>query len=243
LRPRPPQQQRSPAAANAQSAERDRLLDKWRRRDGPQCKRRTEFTGHGSNQHFRQVKCKRCGLRIGRERVLQGTCGILGGPVGELAMPQVRVAPRQRMWSSIECQVHGVHQYLRVIADCDVIGRGSEGSLATSPAVRTQAPPPKNRNRARCRQCGGRPGFRHTCPACHLWFCPACVTAHWCTAPDVTGDRQQLSDSGAAAAAQRTTIQQKPFDIMKSKMKGPTNSHEDASQPQPQEAPAKKQRL
>ena len=56
-------------------------------------------------------------------------------------------------------------------------------------------------------------------------------------------DRQQLSESRAAAAAQRTPIQQKLFDIMKSKMKGPTNSHEDASQPQPQEAPAKKQRL
>ena len=56
-------------------------------------------------------------------------------------------------------------------------------------------------------------------------------------------DRQQLGESRAAAAAQRTPIQQKLFDIMKSKMKGPTNSHEDASQPQPQEAPAKKQRL
>ena len=80
LRTRPPQQQRSPAAADAQSAQRDRLLDKWRRRDCPQCKRRTELTVHGSNQHFCQVKCKRCGLRVGRERVQQGTGGFLMSP-------------------------------------------------------------------------------------------------------------------------------------------------------------------
>jgi len=41
-------------------------------------------------------------------------------------------------------------------------------------------PPQRNRQRAKCRQCGGKPGFRHVCGYCGLWFCPQCVTNHPC---------------------------------------------------------------
>ena len=42
--------------------------------------------------------------------------------------------------------------------------------------------PKPNRTRAKCRNCTGRPGFRHICPWCGMWFCPQCLDRrrHWC---------------------------------------------------------------
>ena len=69
--------------------------------------------------------------------------------------------------------------------------------------------PKPNRTRAKCRNCTGRPGFRHICPWCGMWFCPQCLDRrrHWCKGrrgePEVVEDSvSEVSRCTSPASAQ-----------------------------------------
>jgi hypothetical protein len=85
----------------------------------------------------------------------------------KLPMPQVKVAPRQRIWGSCECRVCGVRQDMRVIAGCDVCG-----VMYCYQFCGTENP-------QRCHRCKYKPepvAALEAGPACSAAFCCQCGT-------------------------------------------------------------------